>query len=202
MFSALDVIADACAVIGEEPPAALTGDVQNGDECSRVYRNVVGFMLGTYPFSFGVRPFLLAEVEAAPVGFAHAYQMPAERLGPPVRLTDRIDDADAAAPFHTISGSEIWCDAAPLWAFFKVVPDPSSWSATFRQTAITAIAAELALSLASDRNTYAVLREAAYGPPSALFRGGYMASAIAEDARATPPRKLPSANPLIAARYR
>ena len=202
MFADVDVAADAFAVIGEHAPQSFSDDVPGGADAGRIYRNVVGFAVGVYPFSFAREWFALGRLATSPsIGFAHAYLCPPERLGPPVRVAETPDD-DAPAPRHLLKGNELWSDAEQIWVECKVLPPPERWSATFRKTVVTALAAEYALATASDRNTWAALRAAAYGTEADKFRGGYMGAAIAEDARATPPRRLPSSSPLIAARFR
>lgn len=203
MHAEIDIVADAYAVIGEDAPASFSEDVVGGPDAERIYRNVVGFAVGVYAFSFAREWFVLARLaEAPPLGFLYAYLLPPERLGPPIRVSETPDDDRAPPPRHLLKGEALWADAEVVWGEFKIMPPPSRWSATFRQTVVTALAAEFALAAASDRNTWAALRLAAYGSESDKFRGGYMGAAIAEDARATPPRALPSRNPLVDARFR
>lgn len=204
MYSPIDVVADACAILGADAPPSFDADVPGGVAAEAIHRNVVGFLVGIYPFSWARRWFPLSRLaEADVVGFAYAYVLPAESLGPPLRLAEAPSNApDLPSPPHLLAGSEIWSDAETLWAECKILPGPEAWSATFRLAAVTAIAGELAFALASDRTTRDQLRADAYGTREQGFRGGLLGAAIAEDARATPSRRLPWANPLLTARLR
>lgn len=193
MHEPIDVVADACALIGDEPPATLDADAPGGDAAGRLYRTTIGFMLGVYPFSFGQRLFRLARIDgpAPETGHLYAYQLPPERLGAPLRLSPSGTDPDAVLQDFALVGDRVATDTSDVYAAVPILPHPSAWSSSFREAATTALAAKLALARAADRNTYATLWQAAFGPEAMALRGGLMGGAIREDARATPARRIP-----------
>lgn len=202
MFAHEDVVNDALALIGDDGIGSF-GEDERGGDAERIYRVEVGFALGVYPFSWATRHFLLsAGPDAAPTGHARLFALPPERLGPPLRFTDDATDPDRQFNDVVLLGDDVASDAVALWAVCKFMASPSSWSATFRAAVVTALSGRYAYARAADKDVQERQLRLAYGAPSESFRGGLMGAAIAEDARATPPRRMPIAfNPLMTARF-
>lgn len=199
MYDPLDVVNDARDLVGLDAIGAFGEDEPGGIGAEAIFRNEVGFALGVGTFSWASRVFLLSLLEeAAPTGHARLFRLPSERIGPPLRLTDDATDPDRIFNAFVLLGEDVASDAAALWAECKYMPSPRLWSATFRQTIVVALAGRFAYSATADRNTEADKLRQAYGSPSELFRGGLMGAAIAEDARAKPPRRIDMArNPFL-----
>lgn len=185
----LDIINAACARIGEDPLQA--SDDEGGQAAMLLYEEVVGFNLGVYSFSFSRTLRQLAKVtDAVPLsGWKFVFDLPPERNGPPIYVTDDVTDPDRRYSRYSLVDATVHSDADPLFAMIKFSPVPHLWSATFKTCTITALGARLAFALASDRATMETMLSEAYGPPSENGRGGQMRAAINEDAQATPPRK-------------
>jgi len=189
LTTSLDIINAACALIGEDALQSFDGEA--GQAAHSIYEAAVNFNLGIYPFSFGKELHQLARVTGAtPLsGFTNVFDLPPDRLGPPIYVTDDATDPGRRFARFALVGDVVHCDADPLFAMIKILPAPHRWSATFRSCTITACAAQLAFSLASDRQTLETMNSLAYGSPIENFRGGQMRAAINEDAQATPPRR-------------
>lgn len=160
------------------------------------YDSIVEFCLGIYPFSWGKEMRVLSPLDPATslFGYAHVFDVPGDSLGPPVRITDDARDPDRIFNRYTLSGNQVHADPATLFAEVKFKPPVMRWPATFREAVILGLAAEFALGQVDDANLRERLRADAFGSPSAFPRGGVMGTAIAEDARATPPRRAPLGN--------
>lgn len=197
LLQPLDIINAACNRIGEDPIQALDGE--DGEIAISAYEDTVAFNIGVYPFSFArTMRQLSRHANATPLsGWSHVFELPPERIGPPIYVTDDPTDPDRRFTRYSLVESTVHSDADPLYAMIKILPSPHLWSATFRSCTITAIASKLALALASDRQTMETLRVEAYGSPHENYRGGQMRAAITEDSQSTPPRKPDwSNNPL------
>lgn len=203
VLTPLDVVNRACGRIGCDPLQSLGEDTIGGRGADLTYASVVEFLLGLYPFSFGREFRQLSEVvgDVQFAAYAHAFQLPPDRLGAPLRVMDDPTTPDRGFNAYLISGDLVLSDVAPLYAEISVVPPPSRWSTPFREAATLLLAGELALVLAHDRNLRAELRADALGTPSQQSRGGAIGAAISADSRATPPRRLQAENPLLAARF-
>lgn len=199
MFAPEDVANDAFALIGDEGVGSFTDDAR-GFDAGRIYANEVGFALGVHPFSWCRRMVLLTRSSEIPAtGHAHLFALPPERLGPPLRVTDDATDPDRIFNAFELIDDGIASDAEVLWAQCKILVHPSSWSATFRQTVIVALAGRFAYARSADKDMQDRLLRQAYGTPEEAFRGGLMRAAINEDGRATPPRRIPMGeSPLLA----
>lgn len=191
LTAALDIVNAACARIGADPLQSLDEDTFGGQAAGLVYEELVGFNLGLHPFSFGRKIAQLSRVaDAVPLsGWTLVYDLPPDRLGPPLYVTDDVTDPDRRFSRYSLVGATAHADAEPLFACIKFLPAPHLWSATFRSATVTALASRLALTLASDRQTAEQLHGQAYGSPVENHRGGQMRAAITEDSLSTPPRK-------------
>lgn len=204
LTTALDIVNAACARIGIEPLQSLADEIVAGQSASLMYEDTVDFNLALNPFSFAQEMRQLSRLSGfTPLtGYTYGFDIPGERLGPPIWLTDDPTDPDRRFAAFVLTGGRVHASVDPLYAMVKFRPDPHLWLPAFKSCAITALAAKFALSQASDRALYNELQTEAYGTPSENFRGGQMRVAIFSDSYATPPRK-PNFfnNPLERARY-
>jgi hypothetical protein len=203
LTTALDIVNAACLRIGADPLQDIDEETQGGQAASLLYEDVVDFNLGLNPFSFAREMRQLSKLTTASplTGWLYVYDIPGQHFGPPLWLTDDITDPDRRFTRYTLTAGHVHSDADPLHASVRFRPDPMRWSSTFRSATIAALAAQLALSMASDRALYGEMHKEAYGTPQENHRGGKMRAAITEDSLATPPRKADwDNNPLTKSR--
>ena len=186
----LDIVNAACALYGDFPLQDLETDTIEGQPASLLYQSVVEFNLGLYPFSFGKQMFALSrdDLETSLVGYSYVYLLPPERLEAPIFITDDVTSPARRFSDFLISGRHVHSNAIALAAMCKHRPAPWQWSATFRHMTVTALAAELALSRAHDKDLRARLHRDAYGTPTENYRGGLMRAAINADSFGNPHR--------------
>jgi len=199
MFANEDVVNDALALIGDEGIGSFTDD-ERGFDAERIFRNELNFALGVHLFSWSRRLFALSRIDGnAPTGHAYLYALPPERIGPPLSVTDDATDPDRTFSAYELLEDVVASDAVALWARCKISPGVASWSSTFRQTLVVALAGRYAFARSSDKDAQDRLLRQAYGTPEEQWRGGLMRAAINEDGRATPPRRMTGSNPLLTA---
>ncbi|WP_319519823.1 hypothetical protein [uncultured Martelella sp.] len=191
----------ACAMIGEDPIQSFDDDDGGNSAAGLLYGMVVDFNLGLQPsgFQFAREMRQLSRIDGATAftGYDHVFDIPAPYTGTPVFLTDDPSDPDRRYNRFILTNGKIHASDDPLYAMVKFRAAPSLWTATFKRATITALAAEMAYSLASDRNTRTELQQTAYGSASENFRGGQMRTALSEDGFSNPPRPMgTSQNPL------
>ena len=169
LLAALDIINTACAMIGEEPLQSLTDDLGGGQSASLLYEAVVDFNLGLQPSGFHfareVRQLSRLADVIAYTGYDYVFEVPAPYSGPPVFLTDDPNDPDRRYDRFLLTAGRVHANDDPLFAMVKFRPDPHRWTATFRMATMTALAAQLAFAIASDRNTMQIKQQEAYGSP-------------------------------------
>jgi hypothetical protein len=194
--TALDIVNAACARIGADPLQDLDEETAGGQAASLLYEEIVDFNLSLNPFSFGREMRQLSKLSSASplTGWAYVFDIPGQHFGPPLYLTDDLTDPDRRFWRYTLSGGQVHSDTEPLYASVQFRPDPMRWSSAFRSATITALAAQFALSMASDRALYGELQTEAYGTPTENNRGGKMRAAISADSMAQPPRRTDWAN--------
>lgn len=198
LLTVLDIVNAACAKIGEEPVQSLTDDLGGGQSASLLYEAIVDFNLGLQPSGFHfareVRQLSRLAGVTAYTGYDYVFEVPGAHTGPPVFLTDDPSDPDRRYDRFLLTAGQVHASDDPLYAMVNFRPDPHRWTGTFRMATISALAGELAMAIASDRNTMQVWQQSAYGSPSENFRGGQMRSALNEDGFANPPRRSNTSN--------
>lgn len=194
--TALDIVNAACALIGAQPLQSLFEATPGGQAASLIYEQKVDFNLSLEPFAFAMefRQCSRRSGAAAGSGFLYVHDIPGPTLGPPRFFTDDPTDPDRRFNRYILTGDGVHSDAETLWAYVRFRPDPWRWPPAFRSATIRAMAAELALSLASDKTLHEQLHGETYGTPSEAYRGGMMRAAINESAMATPPRRADFGN--------
>ena len=201
----LDIVNAACAVFGDGPLESLDDDNFGGQPASLIYEMRIEFNLGIYPWTFGRQLFQMSRDDTANAwaGYSYVYDLPPQRLGAPIYLTDDVTDAaDHRFSAFQLEGDNCHTNATALWAMCKYSVPPHRWSGAFKSATVTALAADLARARAHDKTLARDLYVQAYGTPSESYRGGEIGAAIRADSFGTPPRPQNRAdNPLEVARF-
>ncbi|TCT34648.1 hypothetical protein [Martelella mediterranea] len=192
------IVNAACALIGEDAIQSFDDDDGGNSGAGLIYGMVVDFNLGIQPagFQFAREMRQLSRIDEATAftGYTYVFDIPAPYTGTPVFLTDDPSDPNRRYQAFILTNGQVHASDDPLYAMIKFRPRPSQWTATFRRATVTAIAAELAFSLASDRNSRNDLQQMAYGSSIENYRGGQMRAALSEDGFSNPPRPTGTAN--------
>lgn len=190
--SALDLVNAARAHLGCQPIASFAETTIGGVEALALYNAKRDFLLAAYPWQFTrqLTPLSRLDGPAPDSGYAYAYQLPSDRLGPPERLHVSARDRDSTLTDFAAIGDQIHCDAETLFATIHMRLSPLGWPAAFREAARVALAADLALSIMSDRNAHEALYRVAFGTPSEQGQGGLVRLAITQDARTAPVKRI------------
>ncbi|MFK8250190.1 hypothetical protein [Ancylobacter terrae] len=204
MLDPLRIVQMAAARIGEEAPTSLA-EAAGDDSLELVYQSVTDFCLDlhTWDFTRELRQLpQLAGIASPVLGYPYVFELPTDAIGEPLRVVDDIATPDRAFYGWTLHGARILALASPLYAVVNVRPPPARWPGTFREAVVLAIAAELALSMASNDGLRAELRVNAYGTPSQDFRGGAIGVAIRNQAFRTPAKRLALGTDPLSASWR
>lgn len=153
----VDIVNMALTRLGERQIAALTEDTELADLCEVNYLPVLDELLCSHDWSFASRKATLARLAAAPANeWSYAYQLPADRIGPPLRLFDSAGTGiDPISDYETVGGDQIHTDAEAVVAEYPFRPDESMFPGYF----VSAFADKLAEVLAMPiTHSEAVLR--------------------------------------------
>jgi hypothetical protein len=190
LLTDLDIVNAACAAIGEAPLQSLDEEIDAGQSAALLYNAVLEFNLDIYKFSFAkqIRQLSKNALGQALAGYTTVFDMPAERIGNPLYVTD--DPTDNARRFseYAIVGAQIHASVSPLYAMILFRAPVYNWSGAFKMMTITALAANFAIPMCHDRALAEEKKQAAYGTPSDDFRGGMMRAAINADSFTNPGR--------------
>lgn len=205
MIDDLSIAQRAAARYGIEPPQSLDDATFNGQTYRLILDPVVEFCLDLHPWRFVLETHQLARLSgvASPIaGWRNVFQLPPVMLGDPVRIFTDPTDPDRPFSRYGLQGLRVLTDEEQLHAIVKVRPSPARWPAAFREAVVLALAAELALGIAADKDGRDRLRGDAFGTSSVFPRGGAMGVAIQQSGWSTPPRALALAdNPMERARW-
>lgn len=199
MFDALTLVQEAALRIGEEPPQSLD-EFLGTDSLARVFSGVADFCLDLHPWTFctEVRPLSRLDLDSPVRGYPHVFELPADAVGQPLAIFADLSTPDAPYAGFTYHGARVLALDAPVHALLTVRPPPARWPGAFREAVRLALAAELALALASDDGLRDKLRADAFGTPSEMYRGGAMGVAIRNQGWRAPPQRLASGDPFSA----
>jgi hypothetical protein len=192
----------ACAMFGNSPLQSLDEETLGGQRVQAIFESLLGFCLDLHPFTFTRQSMQLAmtaedlNFSGYANGFQHEFTVPHGFTINPSRLLRSRDNDDVLLRFER-EGDKIYCDEKTCFAQLIIEDHPEKWSGSFTHAFTKALAGELALAMADDKNVSASLKEEAFGPPSMNFRAGLMGAAIQADARNSPVRSLPQSNPLL-----
>lgn len=167
-----------------------------------IYASVVEH-LSSLPFSFlkSKRRLFRKTAPPDPPQWKHAFQLPPDRLGPP-RAVYADKDARKPTTAYDLQGDELLADDPEIWAIVSADTDPNRWPGDFRELVMTALMAEMALSIREDRGLYDRLDAKAFGTPGQGRRGGMVAACLETDSQAIPSTMVGAQdNPLIDARW-
>ncbi len=194
MTTRVELINNALLRIGANP---LQSDTAAGAEpFVEIFAGVMA-RLSAHPWTFYKRTRRLVQLSLAPeILWTYAYQLPADRLGPPRALY--ADAAGRPLTRFDVQGDQILCNEAQLWAEIAIAYDAVLWPGDFRELVNVALMAEFALSVREDRGLHDRLYQKAFGSPGQNGMGGLLASTLENDAQATPATTVGGGeNPLI-----
>lgn len=193
MLDHLTVANEACGLANASPIQSLEAQTPTAAQVKLAYDRVLGFCLGLHRFSFSLSTRRLSRLSDPPeTGYKYAFDLPADRVGAPMRITDDATDPRRHFTCFLLEGNQVHADAPDLWARIRIVPAPILWSATFRHAFTTGLAADLALMVKRDKNLRAMLWQEAFGDARMNGRGGLMLTAITDDSQSTPSLENPA----------
>lgn len=186
----IDIVNAACVMVGEEPLQSLDDEIDAGQSAALLYDAVLEFNLqqGNFSFAKQIRQLSRDDLAAKLAGYAYVFDLPAERIGDPVYVTDDPTDPDKRFSRYAIVDSKVHADPEKLYAMIRYRAAPVRWSGPFKLVMITSLAAQFAISLCHDRALSEDKKREAYGPPQDNYRGGLMRTALSAEAFTQPPR--------------
>ena len=185
--------------IGAEP---LVTEADAGAPAHLAVYDIMLERFAAHPWSFMNTTQQLLRLAAAPVPahFKYAYQMPV-LLGAPRAVYDRPDKREPITAYDLESGV-LLSDSAQIWLRFMRPVSPARWPGDFREAFVTALMAELSLSIREDRALHDRLYAKAFGTPQQMGQGGLYGMAMENDAQGTPSTIVGGGvNPLIDVRF-
>ena len=134
-------------------------------------------------------------------GWAHAHDLPGDRIGPPLKL---LSDPQANIPLRNfdIEGNTVFSREPVVYARCKVRVAPEAWPAEWADAFAKLLASYFAVPLLQDTDIAAQREYEAVGRPSEGGTGGIFGRLIAQDRAGQPlGQPLTDADPLSAARW-
>mgnify|MGYP000361403621 CR=1 FL=1 len=122
-------------------------------------------------------------------------------IGAPRAVYDQPDLRRPTTDYD-IEGRTLLANATQIWLSFMLRRGPDMWPGDFREAFVTALMAELALSVREDRSLFDRLYVKAFGTPQQMGVGGLYGTALEQDAQGVPSTVVGGGyNPLIDVRY-
>lgn len=182
----------AAGLIGADPIDALDEDTPGAQAISLLYDSLLEWCMGLRDggWTFGKATRQCSQrSDVTPLsGWSKVYALPADRIGPPVKLAPSADWPRQKFTEYSIEGNDVHCNETALYALVPILPEPPAMHPAFRRAFMVGLAADLYFALASDKDGRDRLRAEAFGPPSMNGLGGLMATAIQIDRASEPSR--------------
>lgn len=155
------------------PPAYSTDDTsQIGAIVQAQWPRAVARCFGLFDWSFCRRTRLLPRLSAAPLaGFSYQFELPGDRIGPPLRVS-ASPDCQSPVRNYRIEGNALQANEPVLYARCKVKLDPRDWDDQFADAFVIVLAAMLAKPVKQDGDLEADLLRMAFGTAQERMTGG------------------------------
>lgn len=192
----------ACALFGNDALQSLDDETPGGQKVELIFDSLLGFCFDLHPWTFMRETVQLAKLTPPPIhtvyanGYRSQFVVPRGFVIHPSRLMRSKDPDDVLLRFER-EGDKVYSDDDTCFAQLLINQHPERWSGSFTHAFTVALAGELALAMADDKQVSMAKKDEAFGPPSMNYRGGLMGAAIQADARNSPVRTLPQSNPLL-----
>lgn len=191
------IINRALARIGSSPIFALDEETPLARQAAAVYYDRRDALLGLHPWRFARKTSKLTQVPKAAEqgwsedgqwgnGYAHAYHLPGEALGAPVKILPNPRMPHHPLRDFLLEEGRLYADREPLWGAFTVPVSPQLWPPAFRMAMIVLVAGDLAVPVSHDSKLAETLITYGEGPPDAGGTGGLVGKALAADVSGSP----------------
>lgn len=200
MTTDIDIINQALTLLRANTITSLNDGSEEADIATIYYDDFKKDIFSRYPWSFAKKKAALTVDGTDPVNeWDYSHQIPTdmERL-----IAIYNSSAVGAKPMKAWKrhGQYIHSDEATLYAQYIFEVDEADWPGYFKQYAIHALAALLAIPVTDDEQVAAYWRRQAYGLDEENERGGKFGVAASADAQADTPEEINMPD-LVAARF-
>ncbi len=139
-----------------------------------------------YPWHFAKRITKLGREVAAPdIHWTYAFNLPGDRIGPPLAVYNNSEMKTAFWAFELLA-HQLVCDEEEIWIRDSFVPAPGLWPGYFDDIFTLALAAEYASSIREDWGLRDRLLAECFGPKEYFGQSGRYQDAKTQDAIAEP----------------
>ena len=167
-----------------------------------IYESVIGRVF-SYPWSFAktTRRLIARADRPDPPHWEVWYDLPPDRSGPPRAVYADPEFRRPVTDFD-LADSRLLTHEPSVWLAFNRLTSWERWPGDVRELVVTAMMAEMALSIREDRPLHDRIYQKAFGTPQQGGMGGLLASALENDSQATPSTTVGGGeNPLIDCRW-
>lgn len=177
----------ALSELGLAANFSIDDRTQLGAKIDIWWPRAVARCFGVADWTFCRQTFRLTRRAQAPeTGYLYAFDLPAGRIGEPLKLLADPRNHDRPWRDFRIEGDELHADAENLWAVCKMERDPRNWDRQFADCFATALAGYLAVPLTQDVEMAAAKAAEAFGTAAQGGAGGKFGRLIAQNAAAHP----------------
>lgn len=195
MSSNIIIASRALARLGEPPISSFEDDSDTAEKVAQLYEQTILGLLARHSWHFAKAKKVLSEDGAAePVNeWARGFLMPpldTDRVSGPTQVFNTT--SRGALPFFDYEVQDRWImtDATVVVMEYVKRKPESDWPGYFRNLAVEALAAALALPVTENQSKEIYHRQVAFGSPSENSEGGLFKVAITDDQKSQPTRSL------------
>lgn len=195
MSSNIIIASRALARLGEPPISSFDDDSDTAEKVAQLYEATILGLLSRHHWHFAKTKKQLSEDGAAPLinEWQRGFLMPTldtERVSGPTQVFASAQRGASVTFDYEIQERWIMTNHTVIVMEYTARAPESQWPGYFRNLAVEALAAVLALPVTENQSKETYHRQVAFGSPSEGGNGGLFKMAIEDDTRSNPTRSL------------
>ena len=204
MTTDIEIASQACLLLRAETISSFSEDKSEAQIMNTLYGSFVESILAIYPWTFATKKRQLNQDTTAPIGeYQYSHIIPSECMLLWALFSTNsvnsvpITDYDI---YGVEGGRRIYSNYSALYGDYTVYTNENNWPAYFRNFAIHALAAHVAIPITGDSDLAAYYTRVAYGSDTANRKGGLLGVAMSTDSKQKRNEYIFS-SPIVAARF-
>jgi hypothetical protein len=199
--TSIRICSDALLILGAKPISSFSEGTDAANICDRLYPNIRDATIQQYPWAFSFKKVSLSQIITAPVNeWRYAYQLPADRIGPPRAAFTSTSVGERPFTEWEIYEDKLLTNSPTIVIDYQFSVPENKMPVYFVQLLKYMMAWHLAEPLTDQVSKAQYWQVVAVGTPGDNGRGGYFRTAANIDGQGTPPQSIEDYS-LIAVRY-
>lgn len=182
-----DIVNMALSDIGHFTTFTLESNDDLADAVNQSWQRCIDHCVSLHDWKDFRRTSKLNKVTDPPdTGWTYAHELPGDRISEPLKVLCQAGSSPLPLRNFDREGNYILSEAPDVWVRCKIILDPASWDAGWRNAFVVALAGYLAVPVLQNTDMKEKKHSAAFGTPSEKGSGGLFGRLISQDRASSP----------------